>query len=137
MPFELDAFDTGVLQEDFVFDAPVTMTLTYVSDEVTKSDAVESEILLMVEENGVWVDAATTCSPTSTYTRDIENNRVSVEICHLSRYSWFAPLSPSAVNLSATTITQPTTPFTWFIVPFLLAFATFLLGVWVVLKERA
>jgi len=34
-----------------------------------------------------WLDAATTCDPVGEYTRDLEGNMFSLEICHLSEFA--------------------------------------------------
>ena len=39
------------------------------------------------EAAGSWVDAATTCDPASQYTRQPGQNKLSVDICHLTPFA--------------------------------------------------
>ncbi len=68
-----------------VFDQPVTVIIYYSDSDVQGID--ESNLILYYWTGSAWADAATTCSPTSTYTRDINNNVLQVEICHLSQFA--------------------------------------------------
>ena len=85
--FSLDAYQNGGMVEGFTFTAPVTLTVGYTDADLGGQD--EGTLRLMTWNGTAWVDAATTCSPASTYVRDLANNRVSVAICHLSDYALF------------------------------------------------
>jgi hypothetical protein len=49
----------------------------------------ESSLKLLFWEDTLWLDAATTCTPHSNYERDLAANRLSVEICHLTKFAMF------------------------------------------------
>jgi hypothetical protein len=71
-------------QSSTVFDQPVTITIHYSDSDVV---GIEDNLILYYWTGSAWADAATTCSPTSTYVRDIDNNVLQVEICHLSQFA--------------------------------------------------
>jgi len=60
----------------------------------------EKTLVLDYWDGSRWVDAATTCTPTSTYERHPAQNRLAVAICHLTdfglmggvRYTIYLPL---------------------------------------------
>jgi hypothetical protein len=103
--FDLNAYLNGVLQPGFRFYAPgVTVILHYTDADVagliesnlrlyywgTTSPTFANEPLLLPETPPVyqWIDAG--CGPNA-YTRDLTNNVLTVQICHLSRFGTFAP----------------------------------------------
>lgn len=83
--FDLTAYQDGVSQSNFAFLQPVSVSLTYRDEDVDGLD--ESKLTLQVWDGAAWMDAATTCSPPSSYTRDTDDNTISVDICHLSRFA--------------------------------------------------
>jgi len=89
--FELAAYQRGVLQSNFAFNTPVTITINYSDADVQVVENEEELVLQKWTENGAWLDVVYTCSPTSTYTRDTVNNVLSVPICHLSKFGLFGP----------------------------------------------
>ena len=88
--FELTAYQEGERQFGFPFAMPVNLTISY-TDELLGLVTDESRLTLH-RWNGVrWEDAAGTCSPASRYTRDLENNTLSLPLCQLGRYGLFGP----------------------------------------------
>ncbi len=85
--FSLDAYQNGQPLDHFVFQKPILVTIHYTDDEA--STLQEDELLLPFWDGELWIDAATSCTPTSEYTRDPDNNVFSVEICHLTEFSMF------------------------------------------------
>ena len=85
--FTLNTYRDGERLEGVQFAAPVTVTLAYTDAEVEGLD--ESTLVLYTWDGSSWVDAATSCSPASTYLREPEENRLSVGICHLSEFAVF------------------------------------------------
>jgi hypothetical protein len=85
--FGLAAYQNDALQPGFAFAKPVTVTIHYTDSEVTHLD--EMQLTLLYWDGDAWVDAATTCQPTSTYHRETTANWLRVSICHLSSYALF------------------------------------------------
>jgi hypothetical protein len=102
--FSLDAYQDGVLLPGFVFNEPLGVTLEYIDEDV--AGIVEETLALYFWNGSVWVDASTTCDPASTYERNVDENWLSVDICHLTDFGLFGesilPLNyfymPSVVN---------------------------------------
>lgn len=86
--FDLAAYQSGLEKLDFNFQQPVTVTIHY-SDADVASVGSETQLILTYWDGNDWVDAATTCTPISVYNRDMDNNILSVPICHLSSYALF------------------------------------------------
>ncbi len=91
------AFDLNVYQNDlplpgYTFGSPVTVTLRYSDADVLPMD--EASLTLYYLSGSAWADAATTCSPASTYDRHPAENWLSVPICHLSRFALFGATHP-------------------------------------------
>ena len=87
--FTLDALVNGVVMDEFVFQQPVTVRIDYTEANINGVD--ESSLLLNYyeEATGAWVDAATTCTPSSVYTRNLAANYFTVNICHLTEFAVF------------------------------------------------
>jgi photosystem II stability/assembly factor-like uncharacterized protein len=83
--FTLDAYVGGGHVEGYEFQQPVTVTIHYSDADVAGVD--EGSLVLQLWEDGAWIDAAETCTPASTYVRDLEGNSLAVPICHLSYYA--------------------------------------------------
>lgn len=98
--FTLEAYNTptGTLLTDFVFTLPVSVSVEYSNSDVANIDD-ESTLILYYLNGATWVDAATTCTPPSTYQRDIANNVVGVEICHLTEFALFGAAVSSPTYL--------------------------------------
>ena len=85
--FSLDAYQGGEPLDHFVFDKPIRVTIQYTNDEVAGLD--EEELILPFWDGELWIDAATSCTPTSEYIHNPAENTFSVEICHLTEFSMF------------------------------------------------
>jgi hypothetical protein len=79
--FDLSAYRSGPLP-GFVFGKPVTITIGYSDADVRWIH--EDSLQLYYWDGSAWVDAATTCTPTLSYGRDLGQNKLSIAICHLS-----------------------------------------------------
>jgi hypothetical protein len=64
---------------------PITITIHYSDADVEGID--ENDLRLYRWTGSAWEDAATTCSPPSTYVRDVDANVLRVPVCHLSRFA--------------------------------------------------
>jgi hypothetical protein len=90
LTFAGHAFDIVSSHPGFFFQAPVTATIHY-SDADVQAATDENELMLHWWDGSAWVDAATTCVPISTYSRDLTNNVIGVSICYLNRYALLGP----------------------------------------------
>lgn len=76
----------------FVFNKPITITISYNEQQVLAAGLTETSLILSywdaAANNGAggWIDAATTCTPTSTYVYDPANDLYQLQICHFSRF---------------------------------------------------
>ena len=86
--FDLSAIDFGETLPGFTFLKPVTVTINYADPDVAGLQ--EDTLRLFYWDGSQWLDAATTCTPNSTYRRDLDANRISLPICHLSTFGLFA-----------------------------------------------
>jgi hypothetical protein len=87
--FFLEAYQGSNYLPGFTFAQPVQVTLQYSNAAVAGMDELQLKLLYFDTTTGLWVDAATTCSPPSQYVRDPANNRLTVAICHLSQFGLF------------------------------------------------
>lgn len=78
--FDLNAYRNEMILSDFAFEIPITLTITYTDADVAGLD--EANLTLRYLSNGQWIDAA--CG---SYVRDLDNNNLTVPICHLSRFA--------------------------------------------------
>ena len=97
--FDLAAQRDGIPYEGFTFARPVLMRIDY-TDELTEL-VDESSLKLYVWGDGAWVDAAGSCDPSSTYTRNLDENWFSVGICHLSQFAIFGKAPGSTLYFPA------------------------------------
>ena len=88
--FNLDVYQEGAYTEGFVFQQPITVTLYYHEDEISKNNEQWLTLNYWSPDLNQWVDAANTCEPASLYHRVPEENRVSIAICHLSEFAFLA-----------------------------------------------
>jgi uncharacterized repeat protein (TIGR01451 family) len=96
--FALDAYRDGVKLNSLALQKPITLTLRYTDADVAGID--EKTLVLNYWDGSQWVDAATTCTPTSTYERHPDQNWLAVAVCHLTdfglmggaRYTIYLPL---------------------------------------------
>jgi hypothetical protein len=68
---------------DPVFQVPVTMTLQYSDADVSGID--ESTLRVVYWTGSAWEDMAGTCPTPMAYVRDLDNNIISLEFCHMSQ----------------------------------------------------
>jgi hypothetical protein len=73
--------------DDYTFAQPVVITVTYEDADIEVMD--ESTFVLGIwdEYTEEWMDAVTTCDPTSTYDQDLEANTLSVEVCRVGEFA--------------------------------------------------
>ena len=77
----------AISQDRFDFLLPITVSVTYTDNQIPGLDE-ENLILAYWDGNiGAWVDAITTCDDPGDYVRDPDNNRIILQICHLSRFA--------------------------------------------------
>jgi hypothetical protein len=91
--FTLDAYQNGELQDAFNFLQPIQVNLTYSDEDVQGIFDTTLILFYWDEANNEWVDAATTCSPPSVYDRHPDENRFSLDICHLTEFGLFGESS--------------------------------------------
>jgi hypothetical protein len=87
--FDLSAYQEGVLLDNYVFQAPITLTLNYSDADIVHMEEDSLRLDYWDPATGLWIDAATTCSPASNYSRFPEDNYLTVSVCHLSRFALF------------------------------------------------
>ena len=106
--FTLDTVIGGVMQSEYAFQQPITVTITYTDEGIGELD--ESVLFLHYydTDSGLWVEAATSCTPTSTYSRDTASNTLTVPICHLTEFGIFGASTPTSVTMRG--ISAETTP---------------------------
>lgn len=88
--FSLEAYVDGVIQQNFVFSTPITITIQYSDTDVTGLDEDSLTLDYWDKTTSQWVDATTTCNPASAYDRHPAENWLAVPICHLSEFTLFA-----------------------------------------------
>jgi hypothetical protein len=88
--FELAAFHDSAPIPGLTFGAPVTITISY-SDRDVGLVSDESQLALWRWTDGAWQDAAQTCDPAPSYTRDEVNNLLSVPACRPGLFGLFGP----------------------------------------------
>jgi hypothetical protein len=71
----------------FTFEEPIVISVSYSESDVP-TGVDENDLRLFYWTGSEWRDAASTCSPPSVYVRDIENNVLQVEVCHLSEFAF-------------------------------------------------
>jgi hypothetical protein len=79
------AHSTPLDQSIFPFLHPISVTLTYIDAQIPGLD--ETTLILTYWDGSAWVDAATTCPDPFPYVRDPANNQITLQICHLTRFS--------------------------------------------------
>ncbi len=91
--FDLDAYRNGAPISGFAFLRPVTVTVGYSEGDV--GGVAEDSLGLYYWDGAGWADGANTCAPPSVYLRDLPGNRLTVAICHLSRWSLIGSIPPA------------------------------------------
>lgn len=87
--FTLRAYQNSQEIEDLNFTRPVTVTLEYSDQDVNEIEEDTLKLYYWDQTGGSWLDAATTCSPAASYTRDLTQNWLSLQICHLTEFDLF------------------------------------------------
>lgn len=87
--FTLDAYMNGELIDNFAFNQPMSVRIDYTDANIV--GLVEETLLLNYfdETTQTWVDAATTCTPPSTYVRNLNENYFTINVCHLTEFAVF------------------------------------------------
>lgn len=86
--FQLHALDgVGNPVPSYTFSQPVTITLVYTDSDIVGTEEALLALYYWDTVSSAWRDAATSCSPVSTYVREMPINRLSVAICHLSEFA--------------------------------------------------
>ena len=90
--FILEAFEDpgGTPLPNYSFNPPLEVTINYSNSDIANVND-ESALTLYYWSGTAWVDVATTCTPASTYQRNLAANTISVEICHLTEFALFGP----------------------------------------------
>jgi hypothetical protein len=70
--FVLQAYRSGILQPGYVFDPPATVEMYYKDEDILGVQ--ENDLRLAYWDGSAWADANSTCTPASTYTRDLIKN---------------------------------------------------------------
>jgi len=81
----LDEFGDSIPQ--FEFELPVSVTLHYTDLDIEGMDEITLKLYYWDIDQQIWSDAAESCDPVSEYQRDLVNNSLSVEICHLNEFA--------------------------------------------------
>jgi hypothetical protein len=88
--FRLGVYRNGLYQEAFQFQSPVTLTVRY-SDTDPGPGYDEGSLALYYWTGTSWQDASTTCPEADRLnTLDTSQNRLRVNICHLTEFSLIA-----------------------------------------------
>ena len=86
--FELNALDElGDPIPQFDFETPITITMNYSDSDILGVVGNTLKLYYWDASQELWLDAATSCSPTSTYQRDLISNSISIDICHLTEFA--------------------------------------------------
>lgn len=88
-PFDLAAYLGNTELEGYEFLKPLTVTIHYSEADIFGID--ETGLGLYYWDGTTWQDAATTCSPPSTYVHDMVLNVLQVPICHLTEWNIQGP----------------------------------------------
>ncbi len=70
------------------FNIPVTVTISYTHTDILNVSEDSLRLEYWKEESNRWSDTVTTC-PLGEYSRDLEGNTLSLEVCHLTEFGLF------------------------------------------------
>ena len=88
--FEITAVKNGNSLSTFA--QPVNTEIAY--SDLDVSFVTDEDVLVLLWWNGSnWIDAANTCTPNTTYTRNTTNNTINIGVCKAGRYGLFGPTS--------------------------------------------
>lgn len=71
--------------DNFVFAHPIEVTVGYADEALGGME--EVTLLLHYWDGSSWMDAATSCTPTSVYQRDLANNLLRIKVCHFTPFA--------------------------------------------------
>jgi hypothetical protein len=97
--FELSARRGNQVLPALTFGAPVQLSITY-SDLDIQVTSDESKLALWWWNGASWQEAAETCSPASSYQRNLSGNTLTVPICRTGRFVLFGPTHHTLLPLS-------------------------------------
>lgn len=104
--FSLQAELNGEVLDHYSFNEPLTIAFDYSDADIAGVNEATLNLYYWEEGSQTWVPASTTCAPEGQVIRDLENNRLQVEICHFSEftvYGWppnIQPPEPPTVTVS-------------------------------------
>ena len=84
--FQIDAVNASGAPV-LAFNSPVTITVDYSFEDILGLNEAEIRLYLWDTSTLNWMDAADSCIPASTYTRDFQNSKLAVGICHLTEFA--------------------------------------------------
>ena len=88
--FDLAAYQAGKREPGMALNEPVTVSIEY-SDQDVRVVSDPSRLRLYRWDGSAWLDAGETCDPPSVRIHDEVERRLSVRICHLSRFALLGP----------------------------------------------
>lgn len=97
--FVIDAYQAGERLDNFTFAKPFTVTIQYSDAEIAGRNESDLKLFYFDEASRQWIDAATSCTPTSTYVRQPDANQFAVPICHLTKFGVFTPSATTAAQV--------------------------------------
>ena len=98
--FTLEVYKGPYVQPGYVFDEPLTMIIDYGDEDVEGID--DETLTLQVRAGSEWEDAA--CDG---YERAVDQNWLSVEICHLSEFALLGQPTPIDVGGATLVMSSP------------------------------
>lgn len=98
--FELAAAQAGAAVPNLAFGAPVNLTIGYSAADARLISS-PSRLALWWWNGAAWQDAAATCSPQASYTRDPIARTVGVAICRTGRFALLGPTQQVYLPLSS------------------------------------
>jgi hypothetical protein len=101
LAFTLEVEQGGLPQPEFMFNRPVTATVRYTDTLLEGLSETELFLYYWEETSMEWLDVSTTCSPPSSYDRDLPANTFSVPFCHLTDLGLFG-IEPEMLYLPYT-----------------------------------
>lgn len=97
--FTLDALRGNTKLASFTFEKPISITIQYTDADIAGIS--ETSLKLYYKSGESWIDAATSCTPTSTYQRRPDVNQVTVDVCHLTEFGLFGSGAQQKVYIPA------------------------------------
>jgi len=96
--FTLTAFQDNMPLGGYVFNLPVTIHAEYTLEDLNGIPEDQLVIMLYDTDQRTWRDAASTCTPASTYVRNSVEHWIQVDVCHLTRFALSDP-KPYPIHL--------------------------------------